>query len=194
MRAIKEHSLRYKKYFKLDIIGDGDAATYLKHNAMLLKCQYLVIEFHGVIPADQVEKRFLSLTNLAVGMGTSLLDASRFAIPTICIDPCDHFQNHLKTKYRWLFESKGYSLGGYESKSIKYLDEIMKEFYNDEKSIGVKCFEYAKQNHSAEIIFANIENILTMQTGFNASVHINRIVNAQSKLVKILNKFKQVIS
>ena len=93
-------------------------------------------------------------------MGTSALDAARNSCATVVLTPVRYGLDKGKCYYRWIDESKGYSLGEYpglddNTHQIKReFDDIFDEFLSKE-DIAEKCYQYTHR-FDENIVFKKI--------------------------------------
>lgn len=115
----------------------------------------LDIEYVLGLSVDSLELFLTGNADLVFSMGTSLLESSKFGIPSVFADAI--FMNDLpKTyKYRWLFETNGFNLGNpiYNEHDIlngnsihALIISILESEYLD--SIRSSCYNYVRDNHS----------------------------------------------
>lgn len=142
---IDSWKLKYEKEVKLTIIGTGDAINEIREKCSKLKFS---IEFIKEIEYEKLGEYIRENVDLLVAMGTSALDGAKIGCPTIVITPVRE-GDPLEVYYRWIYESRGYSLGEFpgidiETKQIrKSFDEIMSEYLSDNKH-GQQSYEYAQ--------------------------------------------------
>lgn len=128
------------------VVGDGDAIGDVKHliNGMSYDVKYIPF-----LKYDDLDDFFMK-QDIAFVMGTSALDAARNSCPAVIVTPVREGIDEEKVFYRWIYDSKGYSLGeypGWDEKTgqvRKNLNNILAEFYSA-NFISKKCWEYTKQ-------------------------------------------------
>ncbi|MBN1970702.1 MAG: hypothetical protein JXR48_05055 [Candidatus Delongbacteria bacterium] len=96
--------------------------------------------------------------DINVSMGTSSILGASLGIPTLLIDASNSELEFYK--YKWLYETKGFSLGTlinsnrfYENKHN--LDDVIKSFFHDPNfrvDQSMKCFDYVKRNHNIDVV------------------------------------------
>lgn len=107
----------------------------------------------------------LNNADLHFAMGTAALDAAKIGIPTILVDyATKEFPDNYK--YKWLFETKGFSLGRNLDKMPQDDGIIMDELLtitaaNKEKlaQLSNTSYEYVVNNHSDEKIVTRLIDI-----------------------------------
>lgn len=137
---------KYNEHIKIEltIIGDGDGLEEVKktseHCAMNVK-------FINNIEYAKLGDYFKENIDLCIAMGTSSLDAAKNGIATIVISPIRECDTE-DANYRWIFDSKGYSLGEYvgetnDTNQIKNELSVLLNEYMKDISIGNKCKDYS---------------------------------------------------
>lgn len=127
------------------IVGNGDALQHVKSLSQNLSYHIEFIEF---LPYSELDA-FFEKQDIAFVMGTSALDAARNYCPAVVVSPVRPGIDREDVKYRWIFESKGYSLGEYPELNI-ITNQVQKDFdiivseYNQCGDIDERCYEYAK--------------------------------------------------
>lgn len=132
---------------ELNIIGNGDSVEIVLET---LKFQNIKFNYIKHIPYEELHNEIANITDLAFAMGTSSLDTSKVGIPTVIVQPLRENQNTYDLfTYRWIFESKGLSLGEFANKKIlpiqsnKSLKNIMNDYIN-ENNLSDKSFNYCQ--------------------------------------------------
>ena len=91
--------------------------------------------------------------DLVFSMGTSSLDVAMSTIPSVIVKPYSSVDSEVidhVDKYRYVFESVGYSLGEFDGignrviQKNKNLDSIIQDFVSEGKNLlGYKSYKYA---------------------------------------------------
>jgi len=127
----------------LTIVGDGDALAEIKEYS---KKRNYHINFISDIPYNKLSEFIATQADLLIAMGTSALDGAKTGCPTIVINPIRDADPD-EVYYRWIHESKGYSLGEFPGIGIwqekKTFGQIMREYFEIE-NLNLKVYEYAK--------------------------------------------------
>lgn len=155
---LKEWSKCHKERISLTIIGTGDAIFAVKEICGNIKFS---VTFIDEIEYEKLASFILEKVDLLVAMGTSALDGAKVGCPTMIITPVRQGDVE-EVYYRWIYESKGYSLGefpkiGNETDQVKKeLSEMLEEYMmKDEQSY--RSYEYAK-NFAVESVFPKLKN------------------------------------
>lgn len=142
--------------FEVNIVGDGDALDFLKEyvNENIFN---IVVNFHGFVPIQEVNKFFYPKADVSFGMGTSVLDAGGLGVPAIIMNPHSAYIEYNAIGYSWLYNTKGFSLGKFITKSSinekHSLSVLMLMLLDNKIEISKKCYNYVKANHSEKNVF-----------------------------------------
>lgn len=148
LKLINDLKYLNKKFnIELNLIGTGDSIDIALNSVKYSNLKYKHFEH---IPYEMLHNQISNITDLAFAMGTSSLDTSKIGIPTIVVQPLreNQFIYNLET-YRWIFESKGLSLGEFANKKTvplqikKTIKGIINDYIND-KSLSDKSFDYCE--------------------------------------------------
>lgn len=195
IRDLDEYARHNCVNIKFTIVGNGDALSQLKYE---VKSVSYDIEFIDEIEYNNLDKFFIT-QDIAFAMGTSALDAARNSLATVVVTPIRTGIDKPECFYRWIYESKGYSLGEYPGldsitgQTKMNLCEIMKEFMQD-PFINQKCYKYANK-FNEDVVFKKIfdrglPNLIdkkTMKCIIRFSIY-KRLIN---KYIFIKNKLKK---
>lgn len=129
--------------FTLTIIGDGDGLLEIQEK---YKHSQLAIQYIKNIDYKSIDSYFRENVDICIAMGTSALDSAKNAIATIVISPVRMTDNE-HANYRWIYDSKGYSLGEYvgDDNLTGQIRESLHSLliqYQEDKEIGNRCKEY----------------------------------------------------
>lgn len=148
--------LNFPQSIKISIVVDSinDFEKLINVNDYK-KNSKLVIEVFENLAPSKINDFLIEKSQLHFGMGTASLDAAKLGIPTILVDSSIHEFN-IDYSYRWLFETKHFSLGinldkRQQEKGMK-MEEIINKIFSSQKNseeISKKSFEYVQKNHSA---------------------------------------------
>ena len=180
--------------YVLMIVGTGDAIGNIKTQAAKIK---LNVSFVDNVPYAQIGDFLSASTDLFIGMGTAALDSAKNGIPTVIINPVEKGKS-FRPAYRWIFESKGYSLGEYEGTvfaenqirhSFNEIIALYREYGSEE--LGRKSFEYSK-DFDEDRAFQRLLN-LGMESGndddiFKCSKRFYSIKRSKNSIKKLLRK------
>lgn len=153
---LNEYLNRNNKIANFHVIGSGDGLDHLKEFSKKLK--NINFHFHGSIPNELLGNALINNIDLLFAMGTSALEGGIRAIPTVLLDVCT--THKLKNyKYRWLYQTKNYSLGYIVScardipKEAKMtIDDIMLNYNIAQSKIGNQCKLYSITHHSIDSV------------------------------------------
>lgn len=172
----------------LTVVGDGDALAEIKeysgnHNYH--------INFISNIAYDRLDEFITTQVDLLIAMGTSALDGAKTGCPTIVINPIRETDLD-NVYYRWIHESKGYSLGEFPGMEIKQekknFEQIMKEYF-EIKDLNLKAYNYAKE-FELDHVFYRLNNRMLPN---KINEEIWRHLKFFYRLVKIKNIIKNLI-
>lgn len=115
------------KKVKLNIIGNG---PYLEDIKKYTKDFSKHVYFYDAVSPDIMNELLISKCDILFAMGTSALEGGKLGLPTVLMDILS--KNEANYKYKWLYETKGYSLG--KRKADKTNQHTFKEILNILKS------------------------------------------------------------
>jgi hypothetical protein len=160
IRALQEEIL--KRYGKIVfyIVGNGDAIEALKE----LVSTDLSIEYHLIPFIDKAKLSGFIRENidLMFAMGTSSLESAKNKIPTIVVPPRARRDDLQMPSYRWVSESKGYSLGELSYAGIRpvqpssQMNILLDKFINSASELSDAAYEYSKF-FDAELVFEKLD-------------------------------------
>lgn len=143
----------------LSIIGTGPGFTYLKNYADSL--QNVSVSFLGELFGEELKKEIISC-DLGFAMGTSAIEIASLGIPTVLLD-FSYQKIDFEYKYRWFFKASDFELGRDIARLKKEniendldMRELVFELASSYQEISLKCFEYAKKNHSYSVLEGNL--------------------------------------
>jgi hypothetical protein len=141
--------------FDFHIVGDGNGVDLIKN-----KYSFPIVK-HGCLEYSEMESILLKQSSLLFAMGTSALEGGKLGIPTVIVNPLVEGEQNLTM--RWLFESKGLSLGEFQLCSVlpkqveRELNCLIDEFIVDEIGISNLCFSYTNY-FNRDIIYNELFN------------------------------------
>jgi glycosyltransferase involved in cell wall biosynthesis len=150
---LNKHAEKIGLIINLDIVGDGEAMNELIIFSKLNKG--LNIKFLGSLDIKKVNTLFLSENyRMLLGMGTSVLEASKYGLPAVIIMPMrttsDFRESHV---YRRITETTGMSTGEFpneiSNESNVSFEKIMSRV--SEKEYIKSNYDYSKQFCSKEV-------------------------------------------
>jgi glycosyltransferase involved in cell wall biosynthesis len=149
---------------------------------------------------DELYQYLVDNISIMFAMGTSALESAKLGIPTILLDAC---YSTLPSNYcyRWLYQSKGYTLGRILDRDYKpshddiSFPEIVNILYTDFDVLSQKCFLYYRKHHSLDACtdsLLNLLNNLKKEIDNNHLLHdycldktiLYRVINVLKKLVR----------
>ena len=136
--------------------------------------------------------------DLLIAMGTSALDGAKNGCPTVIITPV-RAADPEKVHYRWIYDSKGCSLGEYPDIDLKTgqrrveFGKIMEEFFAD-ANVSDKSFEYAGRFDQEKVFAELMRRELPGEIDREMWVHAKRFQKMKKKkmtMKKILSRIKR---
>ena len=128
-----------------------------------------------------------------IGMGTASLDAASVGLPSIIVSAAQSFSASELCRYRWLFESKGFSTGefvelGNEKSQVGHdFEEIIDSYLAGPDEIKKMCVEYVKNFHE-EVVFEKLSNKLLA-----SQVSLSDIASGLKRLNKLNVFLKSIV-
>lgn len=159
IRSLREGPLRQYKKIVFYIVGDGNAIDALKE----ITLSDSSIEYH-LIPSvnkDELSGFIRENIDLMFAMGTSSLEAAKNKIPTVVVPPKARRDELKAPQYRWVSQSKGYSLGELSYAGIKPVQQsspmgvLINQFVEGACDISSDAYEYSKF-FDAELVFKKL--------------------------------------
>jgi len=179
---------------KLYFIGDGDYREILERTL----CEYsLNYEFLGNISKTQLDRELVKY-DLIIGMGTSVLEGAKLAIPSIVMNGAYNPKHLHAAKVDWLYNCHSYFVGEiiYSNKGSsglkKDLTALIEEFINsnNDNMIGMSCYQHWRKFHSYDAFKERAaSDILSCKFEYGDNKHflkltiVNRIVNAVKHII-----------
>tara|TARA_Y100001980_G_C14555588_1_gene344481 strand:- start:5785 stop:7044 length:1260 start_codon:yes stop_codon:yes gene_type:complete len=149
--------------FNFKIIGDGKHIFSLPAN----KNQNLKIKHYKKIDHDELQE-FIMQSDLFAGMGTSVLEAARYGVPSICLD-FYYKKINFTYSFNWIFQKKKYDLGALIQprqciNNTNELDIRLSELINNKENISKETKLYFKNNHSLDNYISVFEKEINSST------------------------------
>ena len=149
------NELMFDVTVNINIIGSGNGEKMLRKLGDSLSNVNLI--FKGIKEGKALDEELLS-ADIAVAMGTSALYTANLGIPTVCLD-FSFTQVPQEYKYRWIFETKDYSLGYAVSSDplsipSENTHELQSLFLTSRSELGkysVLCKDYVDNNYCLSI-------------------------------------------
>ncbi|MDF3134932.1 hypothetical protein [Pseudomonas extremaustralis] len=188
IRSLRERSLKRYSKIVFYVVGSGDAIDALK----ALTFSDLSMEYKLIPSVDKDELSGFIRENidLMFAMGTSSLEAAKNKIPTIVVPPRACRNDSQVPPYRWVSESKGYSLGELSYAGVKPVQQsssmevLIEQFVDDAYGISCAAYEYSKL-FDAELVFKKVVDLA-------GKSFPSRIMYVKSFELFVLNKLKAV--
>ena len=180
------YSERYGKKIVLHIIGEGPKENLIK--GYRKKSENLEILFLGTKIGEELDHYLMNSIDVLFAMGTSCFEGAQLKLPTVLVGAS--FQRIKRDyKYKWLYNTEGYSLGGYANKENNpySFEEIMNEIYirNRKGIIGEKNYRYYVDNHSISKVSEMLMNYLEKDTGTLGDLDRETTIFKNSFILKV---------
>lgn len=192
---LKDILINFETYVKhndarieFTIVGSGTAVESVKE---LVKTFSYKVEMIEYIEYEQLDS-FFRQQDLTFAMGTSALDAARNGCATVVVTPVRPNIDSPNVKYRWIFESKGYSLGEYPGLDVttgqirKDFVQIMNEYLQD-MSLDEKCYRYTQEYDEDHVFKKLLNGELAIPIDRKMWIHIRRYYWIK-KMLKMYSK------
>ncbi|MFA6988641.1 MAG: hypothetical protein WC197_01100 [Candidatus Gastranaerophilaceae bacterium] len=168
------YSEKYNKKFKIHIIGRRDEQHILDEYKIKNNVEII---YKGILLEDELNNYLLNTIDILFAMGTSCLEGAKLNIPSVVLD-YSYNEFPMNYKFKWLFESKDYSLGDFVSdvKENKHnFEDIINSIYIDKqkKTIGEKCHNYFQTNHSINAVGDKLLEYLNEKSEINMNFFKN---------------------
>jgi hypothetical protein len=136
------------------IIGNGEEEERL---ISFMNNLGLKFEHKNTILGDELNTYLVNQVHLGIAMGTSLLEFAKLRIPVVMADIMGKTEFNKSDKFRWLYETIGFSMGdifkpnnGYKHSIKDIVETISTETtYNQ---VATLCYNYYNQKHALTTI------------------------------------------
>ncbi|MFA5832100.1 MAG: hypothetical protein WDA22_01365 [Bacteroidota bacterium] len=153
MRQLSQYALKHNRALQFHIIGDGPEAEQMHRSIPGCENEYFSVSLIGEIENAKIKEYLTERGNVLFAMGASALEGARLGIPTIILD----FSYHpigIDYRYRYLFETKDYTLGkdidgeGFTTGEHS-MEEILDELHDPQRyqTVSDRCYQYYKNHH-----------------------------------------------
>ena len=121
----------------------------------------IVIDYENGLSGERLQKYLMEKSDLHFAMGTSALEAAKLGIPTIVLD-ISYKVYPENYKYKWMYESKGFSLANNITNETSFEGRSMSEILdviNDPikySNLSELNYEYVRTNHFIESYIDNL--------------------------------------
>lgn len=179
-----------KKVINFLIIGEGELKNLILKNLKKLNDIRDSVRFISTIRGSKLDQELLKM-DILFAMGTSALEGAKLGVPTILLDASYTIPTFYK--YKWIFETQNYSLGGllhkysHEISNNRLMGDIL--FNSNYKEISAKSFEYTKK-HDIKKVFDSLIYYLN-KSSFNPKF-INEIGLFESIKNSLFYKIKNI--
>jgi hypothetical protein len=130
----------------------------------------------------------MTQTDVVVAMGTSLIEAARYGIPTILVDPSYQAMTS-GLPYQWFFELRGFNLGAVVSRKNpptlgSPLGEMLKSLriQSERQRLGLACLTHFRQSHQLEQVLVKCNGILKRNALTIADLRTAGLISKRRKL------------
>jgi hypothetical protein len=162
VKKLSNYSEMNQSPIKMHIIGEGHKTRKL--TSLNVENDYFQIVYVGTLTGDLRDTYLIDNIDILFAMGTSALDGAKLGIPTILLDIA---YNTLKEGYlfRWVFESRSYSMGEMMSKfhyqkNNTSLEKAIDLAISNYKGVSKKCHDYCFDNHSVTSVSNKLLSVL----------------------------------
>jgi glycosyltransferase involved in cell wall biosynthesis len=161
---VQAYALKTNALIRVNVVGSGHKQKFLK--ARLNRFPKVDICELGTLDNTELARFLTTQTDVVVAMGTSLIEAARYGIPTILVDAC-YQMLPAGLPYQWFFELHGFDLGAVVSRknlptqgsSLQSMLEQL-QIPNQPERLGCLCFAHFRQFHQLEQVVASCQDIL----------------------------------
>lgn len=156
---IIKFSAKASLHFEISVICDNKN-IYINTLRDILKNSpsNVSINFYENVDKDSLINFLLENADLHFAMGTACLDGAKVGIPSILMDFSynDILDNY---RYKWIFETKKFSLGTYIDNKESYdgltMEQVLLLYIHNDSyldKISKECYQYVINNHSEGVI------------------------------------------
>lgn len=154
LEDVKKYASNTKQSITVQIIGEGDGLEEIKNSYNALVPFEIV--YHGTIDPTKLDSFLINHTDILFAMGTSALEGAKLGIPTVCLDAA-YSRVHNNYLYRWLHETKNYSLGyilhkDFPAENTHSFSAIIEQFIKQSNELSFKAYSYYSKNHTTKHI------------------------------------------
>lgn len=198
MEDLESIAIKRGEKLKLIVVGDGDGATSFED--AIKEEQSLYIEWIRKIENDQILPFIDKNIDILFAMGTSALDGANTATPTVIIQPFSLESERPAMGYRWIFESKGFSLGEFPNTNTQpaQTDSGIDSIFSDIEKHGLITLAEQSKQYATIFYEDNVfTKMLAQQKKMNNQNHaliffriLGWFYNSKALLKKIISMFK----
>lgn len=169
---------------ELHVIGEGPKMEELRD--ICIKYNVKIVDY-GFQKNENARKIIKENTKVAISMGTAALDIAATGHPCIIIDPSLSNRVKPQSKFRFVHEIDGFTLGEYRDfelyksgfRSFKECIQMINE------SLNILEYNYVLDNHNPDVIFSEITNLLETST-----IHMNEIEDLVYEINESFHKIR----
>ena len=175
--------------FNFKIIGDGKHMFSLPEN----KNKNLKIKHYKKIDHDELQE-FIVQSDLFAGMGTSVLEAARYGVPSLCLD-FYYKKINFPYSFNWIFQKKKYYLGALiqPKKYVNNTNELdirLSELINDKEYISNETKLFFQNNHSLDNYISTFEKEINSSSFYY--IDFDKKIFEKSLTRKVYSKIKSM--
>lgn len=135
---------------KFTIIGNGEEEERLLKFIDNLDLKY---EHKETVLGKELNTFLVNEVDLGVAMGTSLLEFAKLRIPVVMADIMGKTEFNKSDKFRWLYETIGFSMGDIFKSNNDYkhrIEDIVETISTETtyNQVATLCYNYYNQNHA----------------------------------------------
>lgn len=150
IRKAEEFAKISRRQVTIHIIGEGEYANKVIHP------QDIAIRYLGTLAGNVLDQYLSHNIDVVFAMGTSALEAAKLAIPVALVD-MSYGPFPEGYKFKWLFETKGNTLGRVVGKRLAQEYRYGHEFQDlvreiEQNPIGERCYQYFERFHTLEAV------------------------------------------
>lgn len=152
------------------IIGNGDAFQIIEKLKLDVENRWenIKLKLYGELSNKDSINLLLKTSDLVIGMGTASLDVAKYGIPSIILSPITSMKDYDKVKYRWLYDSSGFSLGEFPNNIVlpnqishNNVKVLIDDFIVNHIKISGKTHLFIEENFTTDIALKKFLKYLT---------------------------------
>jgi hypothetical protein len=146
------------------IIGEGDALDWVRTFVASVERPDVEFKILGKMFGLELDHYLLYNIDVLFGMGTSVMESAKFGVPSVLLDVFQTRQNPDKQLFRWLFETKGFTLGSVDTHKkplgTHTIASIAEAVLTSKDTVGQQCRNYVEQYHSLNVITKRVNKTI----------------------------------
>lgn len=152
------------------VIGNGDAFHLVEKLKLEIEQKWtnVKIKLYGELSNIDSIDLLLKTSNLVIGMGTASLDVAKYGMPSVILSPITSMKDYDKVKYRWLYDSSGFSLGEFPNNIVlpnqishNNVKVLIDDFILNHEEISKKTHLFIEEYFTTDIALRNFFSFLT---------------------------------